>query len=231
MYFLEFNNYNNEDLGLKITDRTILPVPIKKYKSYDIDGSTTYNEENGYEDLEVSVTFNFLEYEQKEHGRISRLIRKWLLHIKDHKLRFSDDYDYYYRVKKVNIDEGIERSLYVGVFTVTFIVEPYQYAYDGSIDVPLKSGDVLYNLETENSEPIFTVIGQGLFNLNVNDKQFQVNVGGKAIIDTEELLVYKEDGTIIRNTKGEFPILKVGTNKITFTDGFIVNVKTNYRSI
>ncbi|MBC2106153.1 phage tail domain-containing protein [Listeria booriae] len=183
----------------------------------------------GYEDIKISITFNFLE-RCKSFKVAFRHLKPWLLYAE--KLAFADDLGFYYRVKHVEIDDAENEILEHGEFKVEFILDPFQYLVTS--DIAVKKNQELYNLGTIYSEPYIKIVGSGDIKLVVNQLTVTLKgVSGFIELDSELYNAFKNDGGIItdQNTKMftyDFPILDVGKNVIDWT-GNVQQVILNAR--
>lgn len=231
-YYLIFNNCNNLDVGLSMVSRPSIPSPKPKVQVVSIPGiDGTYTQMLGYEDIQISVDFNKLC--RKNFNEFIRDVNEWLYDIQDKKLYFSDDLDFYYRVKRLVVGDKTRTKKNYTRFNVTFICEPYQYAEEGRFEFPIQSGAEIYNPYYVDSLPVFKLYGEGLMTLSVNHQVIEVNVGQSLIIDSEKKLTYREDGTLCNaNQKGVYPVLKPGRNMIQVTGGQLERliIQTNLRT-
>lgn len=231
-YYLVFNQKSNLEVGLSIISRPNIPSPKQKIQSVSIPGiDGTYTEILGYEDLSISVEFN--KKCRTDFQDFIRKINEWFYHLQDRKLYFSDDLDFYYRVKRVVVEDKERQRKHYTKFKVTFICEPYQYTDDGRFGMTIQSGAEIYNPYYVESLPIFKLYGEGLMTLKVNHQVIEVNVGQSLIIDSEKKLTYREDGTLCNaNQKGEYPVLEPGRNIVSITGGRLEKmlIQTNLRT-
>ena len=139
--------------------------------------------------------------------------------------------DYYYKVRRVQL-ETAERSCYeMGRFTARFV---WARCHD------LEAGTQEYTTQqaAENpyhlSHPVYKITGEGMCTLTVNGKTMTANVGQNITIDTERKVSYRQDGTV-QNTEVtgwyEDLYLMSGTNTISVTSGFDLSVIPNWRSL
>lgn len=218
-FYVLFNNEASIDIGVKVVSRPEIPSPQPILKEYPIPGK--YGEEyelEGYEDIEISIDFNFVDKENI-HERF-RKCKKWINNIEDNKLVFSDNSEIFYRVNyaKITSNERIMKSL--GRFTVTFNCEPFAYEMEGQEELLINNEAVVYNAGDLESKPIIKIQGEGLVTIKINDDTIKANVGQEIIIDSYLGLSYKADKTPQNNNiKGRHPRLKLGENTISYSGG------------
>lgn len=227
-YFIIFNDKTNLDFNVRIPRRVPKPSPIMNYEEKPISGGNTLYVEKGYSDTEISIEFNFKSNNSWDID--FREVKKWLLNFKNNKLRFSDDLEVFYKVKKVTINNPERILKRMGKFVVTFICDPYVYLSYGDNEIEL--GNYLYN-EWLESRPIYRIVGEGLLTLTVNGKAIKVNVGQEVIINTELGLVYREGkiNNIAMTGMYEDLYIKEGDNNFKWSGNFKIYVIPNWRCL
>jgi predicted phage tail component-like protein len=223
MYFN--NKLSDEDLGLIMKDRPNIPIPQRQYNKITVPGRNGYLIEDlgCYSDITITVNFSLLvkpsSYDDFNMNTME--IKDWLCNITDYILRFVDeDYDNCYHVKYIECD-AIERKLeQLGYFSIKFICDPFLYDYSSCTQPMIinRSPLTLYNNSSYFSAPYFKIYGSGNITLKVNDTTISFsNVSEYIEIDSEMMNCYK--GTLNCNNQmtGDFPMLAVGKNSISYT--------------
>ena len=227
-YYIIYNDNTNLDVNLNIETRPSKPSPEMEYEIVKVPGGKTLYRERGYNDIEISISFNFISKDATEWDKDFRIIKKWLLSKINNKLKFSDDLEVYYRVNSVIIDTPERLIRRAGKFTVIFTCEPYVY-YD---EDEFKLENYLYN-DYLISKPIYRIVGEGYLTLNINNKVIKANVGQELIIDTDKGLCYREG--IVNNValegKYEDMYLLEGDNTFSWTEGFEIYITPNLRCL
>ena len=100
-----------------------------------------------------------------------------------------------------------------GKFTVTFILEPFDYSNDTSI-LTINSNTSIYNTATHYSKPKLKLYGTGNLQVSINSQTFQINNVTSYVEIDSELQQCHED-TLNKEFIGSYPVLEVGENKIT----------------
>ncbi|AQW26786.1 distal tail protein Dit [Clostridium perfringens] len=230
MFYVTFNKINTVELDIKAIERHSLPIPSFKFKEIEAEGiNGSYIEESkNVEDIQIEISFNFLYANDDDFNFKKKSIKNWLRKVKDNKLSFSDNNDYYYRVKRIEAG-NISRSIGIAEFDVTFICEGYEYSLSGCREISIGKNHVIYN-DGVLSLPILRVVGEGNTTITFNDKSFSLNVGQEVIVDSEEELCYK-DGRIVTNImSGKFPYLDEGKNTINWSgENIQIYLQTNLR--
>lgn len=231
MYYVEFNNINNSDMGIYAT-RPNIPAAKRKKTSYKIPGrdGELYIHENAVEDIVISIDFGFY-CEQSKWMDYYRAAKKWLLTKMSGKLILSDDTDYFYKVKSVAIGTAERIVKDIGEFKADFTCDGFQYLKSGLFEYDKE--DVLYN-PYSLSKPIYKITGEGVCQLIVNGKTVSANVGQNITIDTERMISHRSDGTLQNtNISGDYEdlYLSEGDNTISISEGFALKVIPNWRCL
>lgn len=229
-FFIIYNSKMNTELGIKAISRPNIPSSNLAYEEIEIEGrdGKLYRDKKFSDDIEINIDFNFKTHENLFNERL-RKIKKWLRSDGDRKLIMSDDREYFYKVKIINIG-NVERTLKkIGKFNVTFICEPFQYLESGNRFIELP--DVLYN-KFDISRPIYIFEGNGRVEFMVNGNSVLVDVNNEVKIDTEKMLCFNAAGKI-ENTylSGDYEDLFLieGENKFEIPGDFKVYIMPNWR--
>lgn len=147
-------------------------------------------------------------------------------------LIFSNDLDRKFKAKVNNQVEFTRLIRDLKRFAVEFEVQPFMYEAVPSTLTLTESTSIL-NMGTFESEPIITVYGQGNITLTFNNSNIILNnIEEKITINSEILNAY--DGNLSLNNKmsGDFPVLKLGENNISWTGSITkLEVTPNWRWI
>lgn len=233
-----FNNKSNDDvdLDLYITQRPVIPVPTRKYETFEIKGhdGLYYEDLETYDDIVIPIEFNFNEENLDNTKPRVRSIKKWLENVQDRKLILSDDPGYFYYVQNAEINnvESYDEFYELQKFTVNFTVKAYQYLLEGVNEIELKN--VLFN-NWCISKPIYRIVGNGTCNLNINGTITTLNITNQLTIDTEYNKILEADRkpaigkSNIKNMSKLF--LAEGKNNFSWTNGFRIYITPNYRAL
>lgn len=228
-YKVIYNNKTNYDLGILVANRPDIPSPEKKLEKISLDGrdGDLYIDFNVYSDIVIAIEFNFL---NDNNFEVMRNVRKWLLGSINKKLYFTDDTTFFYKVKKVSIDDNNRLLESIGNFTANFTCDPYMYIADG--DIERKIGNSIYNTY-DMCKPRYRIDGEGVCYFTVNDTTVRVNVGQSIIIDTELALCYKNDTISNISMSGDYEglYLKSGQNNINVQEGFTLYAMPRWRRL
>lgn len=227
-YYIIYNNITNIDVNLNVETRPSKPSPEMEYEIVKVPGGKTLYREKGYNDIELSISFNFVSKDASEWDNDFRVIKKWLLSKINNKLKFGDDLEVYYKVNSVLIDTPERIIRKAGKFTVIFTCDPYVYIDDDEIELN-KIIDNNYLI----SKPIYRVVGEGNLTLNINNNVIKANVGQELIIDTDKGLCYKNGAinNVALEGKYEDMYLLEGENTFSWTSGFEIYITPNLRCL
>lgn len=179
-----------------------------------------------------TIITNKMEYvsESRELSETERIVlTEWLKNTKT--VSYSDMPDYFFKVKKVEIDDALRKYGVYGNLTAEFTCDSGIYLKSGEKEQIVVSGTKLNNLHSVCS-PLYKIAGEGLLKLTVNGKKVTANVGQNLTVDTELMTAYRKDGTIqntVLNGDYEDLFLQPGDNVITFSPGFTVSIMPRWR--
>lgn len=232
MFDIEYGGQRASALGVRVAKRPDMPVPERNITETQIAGrdGSLIESDGTYADIEIEIEMNFIQ-RPKNWGMSFRKIKGWLLSAEKKELKFSDDPNVFYKVKNVFLDT-IERQVrQSGEFTAAFLCEPYTFMEEGKF--PFSPGNQVYNPYLI-AKPVYQITGNGLCVLTVNGKSMQAEIGQNLTIDTERMLSYRQDDTIINTTvAGDYEDLWLaeGENTITVTNGFGLTMIPNWRCL
>ncbi len=192
------------------------------------DGCLTYKE-GTYEDITISVQLMYLEKPYNVRAKY-RELKKWLMQGRG-PLTFSDQGDFHYIVKRVEIESNEVEFSILGRFIVNFICRPHQYANEG--DTPVRLESEIYNPYDE-AHPLYLIQGEGMCTIGANGNTMTANVGQNLTIDTDLMLAYRTDGGVMNAlVNGEYKnlYLKHGFNTLSVTKGFSVLITPRWRCL
>lgn len=235
MYDISFNDVRASSIGILPVRRPGVPAPESRFEEITIpgrDGSLiSFDGVNGeiiYNSITISVEFNFWAKPYR-WAEVFRAAKKWIKGSGD--LILGDDTSFFYKVLSCKISESERTSLRIGTFTAEFLCDPYLYVKDGQREMGI--ADVLYN-PYALSKPIYLITGEGMCTLTVNEKSMTANVGQNLTINTDLMLAYRKDGTMMNTSvTGDYEDLWLnpGENSITTTSGFSLVVIPNWRCL
>ena len=232
MYKMYFNKKSNEDLNFSIIKRPSIGMAERNYTGIDIKGhdGKLYKSEN-LNDLEITIECNFINVNITEWHEQYRIIRSWLNNVKDNKLQLEDNAEWYYVVKKIQLDSFDRIYKVYGKFNLKFTVAPYMY-YKNNNEIKLPN---MINNAYDIAQPVYRIVGNGNCTLNINGNPIDCNVNGQMTIDIAHDKILEADNTysIGKTNIGDMSLLYLqnGINTFSYTSGFTVYITRNFRSI
>ena len=259
MYDINYAGISAKEMGLVVPDRPAIPRAVRRYESIAVKGrdGNMYVYDGSVEDIRISIGLAFYTPKNEWMGRLRNvagwLLRRptmepWLDHLGDYildssnekillsssgskYLYLSDDPDFCYRVKNVQMGSTDREARVFGRFTVDFICEGYSYAADGLVEKTISQ--VLQN-PYEICKPVYHITGNGNCTITINEREFAIIVGGEATIDSEYMIAYRDDGTLVNaDVSGDYERLWLfpGDNTITVPSGFTCGVTPRWRCL
>lgn len=151
---------------------------------------------------------------------------------KSSKLVLGDLEAWHFKVKRIEVSDFDKYSDMSIAFTISFTCDPGLY---------LSSGDC-FSKVIENSignplslaEPVYKLVGEGYCDFKVNGHTIIANVSGALYIDTERMISYREDGSIVNTSiNGNYDdmYLNPGVNTFIVPNNFELYVKPNWRRL
>ncbi|MEG1185320.1 MAG: phage tail family protein [Eubacterium sp.] len=220
----------NTDIVVKLLGTIKIPTPQKRYDTITIPGRDgLLYEEDAYDDIEIPLDLEVQDIDT--HADALDVVKNWLRNITDNRLSFWFDEKNFYRVNQVELKDFERKYERYGVFSVTFICEPYRY--QTASDTAIGLTDILQN-NYATSKPIYIITGPGACTLTINGKSVSLMVEGELTINTDKQLCYKSKGVFANKAMtGEFSdlFLKPGKNTFKLTNGFSGKIITNMRKL
>ena len=143
---------------------------------------------------------------------------------------FSNEPDKVYKAVIVNQIELIKLVKTYHSFLVQFNCQPHKYSLQNDI-ITLESTGTIYNSGSAIALPIIKLFGTGSITLTINGNIVNLtNVVDYVTIDSELIDCYKDTQLLNNSMTGEFPVLEVGNNNISWTGTVSkIEIKPNWR--
>ena len=143
-------------------------------------------------------------------------VLSWLDGYSDLILSWQNDRSY--KAKMINRIDITQSLKTLGEFPLLFKAQPFGYSLNNSVITLTTSPSTLINIATKDSKPLIKVYGTGTIDLTINSKVIHLtSVVDYVSIDAELMDTYKD--TLLKNSDmyGDFPVLVVGDNVISWT--------------
>lgn len=143
---------------------------------------------------------------------------------------FSNEPDKIYKATITNQIEFKKVAVTFHTLIIQFECQPHKYSIDNN-PIVLSSPGTIFNPGTAISKPIIKIYGTGSIDLSINSNGIHLaNVVDYVVIDSELMDAYKD--TVLKNNdmNGDFPILIVGDNEISWIGSVAkVEITPNWR--
>ena len=223
--------YNNkdsyEDFGIVINVKPPSVVPENNIDEYELpgrDGNLTI-------DYKTRKSYILpLECTIMDKSRIEE-VKAWLMNTSSD-LIFSWDPDYKYQARIINKIDISQSLKTFGEFPLMFKVQPYKLSIGEEL-ITLTSTGTIYNGTGNTSLPIIKAFGTGAITLTINGLSvILTNVVDSVTVDSNLMDAYAGIQLCNNLMQGEFPILEVGNNVISWSGSVSeIRVLTNFRYI
>ncbi|EJE7236686.1 phage tail family protein [Clostridium botulinum] len=214
---------HSNEKGLKIISLPNITTPEKREEKIIIPGRDGYltQSDESYEGEVKPVEFDI------KHDNFDD-IKTWLNGSGE--VIFSNEPDRYYKariINKLDLARVLEK-FHGGI--IQFDCQPFAYDLDNNliiIDKPIS----IYNEGTYKSQPYLKIFGTEEIILNINDKIIKLkNVNNYIELNSEIQECYRDTLNCNNDMQGEFPIFKVGENKISWTGNVSkIEITPNWR--
>lgn len=229
-YGFEFNGETAQSHHIYVENRPNIPTGKEKIEYIKIAGkdAPVALRKGNYENVEIYVDCGW-KVDKKLWNEKIREVRRWLRGAGS--LAFSDSTETFWKVNEVIIEEFVRKIKKYGKFRVKFVCEPHEYIKEGLQEMEIQ--DTSYN-HCDICHPIYKITGNGTCILTVNGKAMKATVGQNLTIDTERMIAYRRDGTMMNTSvSGDYEelYLQPGENDIKITSGFNLKVIPNWRRL
>lgn len=137
---------------------------------------------------------------------------------KQGKLIISDDTDKFYYATCSSIKPKYQ-VYNISTITITFDCQPFRYSTNDE-PITLSTNSSINVSGNYYCEPKIKVHGSGSGNLTVNGSTLQLyNIDNYYIVDSEKMIVYRDNTVYLNQTFGNLPKFQVGSNSISFDGG------------
>ncbi|WP_330655643.1 distal tail protein Dit [Clostridium tyrobutyricum] len=214
-----FGNKNSyDDFGIIISKRPSIPSPKRRVTYIEIpDKSSNLKFDEGtFEDITILVECG-VNLKANLADKIDE-IKAWIINTGESDLIFSFQPDKKYIAQVVNMIDFKQVLKHTSRFPIIFNCKPFKYSVEENIITITKNNSTIYNKGTFQSEPVIKVYGSGDIKLKINEDEVTIKkVDGYVTIDSVLKDCYKDDALKNGDMIGQFPILKVGENVVSFS--------------
>ena len=214
-----FNNKSSADCRIQVAHPPGYAYPERDYTITHIPGRNgDIIQDNGcYKNVErtYEVSFDAL---NEDFATYANAVSAWL-HSTTGYARLEDSYEpNYYRMATYQ-ESNILENLYnqAGTATIVFECKPQRFLKTGDNTITIQNSLTIMNPTGFEAYPLFKVTGtSGVLTVNGNSITFS-SIDDFVMLDCELQDAYKETTNKNSTVSGTFPVLKPGSNTISWT--------------
>ena len=214
-----FNNKSSADCRIQVAHPPGYAYPERDYTITHIPGRNgDIIQDNGcYKNVERTYEVSF-EVPNEDFATYANAVSAWL-HSTTGYARLEDSYEpNYYRMATYQ-ESNIFENLYnqAGTATIVFECKPQRFLKTGDNIITIQNSLTIMNPTGFEAYPLFKVTGtSGVLTVNGNSITFS-SIDGFVMLDCELQDAYKENINKNSTISGTFPVLKTGSNTISWT--------------
>ena len=216
-----FNNKSSADCRIQVAHPPGYAYPERDYTITHIPGRNgDIIQDNGcYKNVERTYEVSF-DAPNEDFATYANAVSAWL-HSTTGYARLEDSYEpNYYRMATYQ-ESNIFENLYnqAGTATIVFECKPQRFLKTGDNTITVQNSLTIMNPTGFEAYPLFKVTGtSGVLTVNGNSITFS-SIDNFVMLDCELQDAYKESINKNSTISGTFPVLKPGSNTISWTGG------------
>lgn len=216
-----FNNKSSADCRIQVAHPPGYAYPERDYTITHIPGRNgDIIQDNGcYKNVERTYEVSF-DAPNEDFATYANAVSAWL-HSTTGYARLEDSYEpNYYRMATYQ-ESNIFENLYnqAGTATIVFECKPQRFLKTGDNIITIQNSLTIMNPTGFEAYPLFKVTGtSGVLTVNGNSITFS-SIDNFVMLDCELQDAYKENINKNSTISGTFPVLKTGSNTISWTGG------------
>lgn len=214
-----FNNKSSADCRIQVAHPPGYAYPERDYTITHIPGRNgDIIQDNGcYKNVERTYEVSF-DAPNEDFATYANAVSAWL-HSTTGYARLEDSYEpNYYRMATYQ-ESNIFENLYnqAGTATIVFECKPQRFLKTGDNIITIQNSLTIMNPTGFEAYPLFKVTGtSGVLTVNGNSITFS-SIDNFVMLDCELQDAYKENINKNSTISGTFPVLKTGSNTISWT--------------
>lgn len=214
-----FNNKSSADCRIQVAHPPGYAYPERDYTITHIPGRNgDIIQDNGcYKNVERTYEVSF-DAPNEDFATYANAVSAWL-HSTTGYARLEDSYEpNYYRMATYQ-ESNIFENLYnqAGTATIVFECKPQRFLKTGDNTITIQNSLTIMNPTGFEAYPLFKVIGtSGVLTVNGDSITFS-SIDDFVMLDCELQDAYKETTNKNSTVSGTFPVLKPGSNTISWT--------------
>lgn len=214
-----FNNKSSADCRIQVAHPPGYAYPERDYTITHIPGRNgDIIQDNGcYKNVERTYEVSF-DVPNEDFATYANAVSAWL-HSTTGYARLEDSYEpNYYRMATYQ-ESNIFENLYnqAGTATIVFECKPQRFLKTGDNIITIQNSLTIMNPTGFEAYPLFKITGtSGVLTVNGNSITFS-SIDNFVMLDCELQDAYKENINKNSTISGTFPVLKTGSNTISWT--------------
>lgn len=214
-----FNNKSSADCRIQVAHPPGYAYPERDYTVTHIPGRNgDIIQDNGcYKNVERTYEVSF-DAPNEDFATYANVVSAWL-HSTTGYARLEDSYEpNYYRMATYQ-ESNIFENLYnqAGTATIVFECKPQRFLKTGDNTIAIQNSLTIMNPTGFEAYPLFKVTGtSGVLTVNGNSITFS-SINDFVMLDCELQDAYKDNINKNSTISGTFPVLKTGSNTISWT--------------
>lgn len=216
-----FNNKSSADCRIQVAHPPGYAYPERDYTITHIPGRNgDIIQDNGsYKNVERTYEVSF-DAPNEDFATYANAVSAWL-HSTIGYARLEDSYEPNYYRMAIYQESNIFENLYnqAGTATIVFECKPQRFLKTGDNAITIQNSLTIMNPTGFEAYPLFKVTGtSGVLTVNGNSITFS-SIDDFVMLDCELQDAYKENINKNSTISGTFPVLKPGSNMISWTGG------------
>ena len=214
-----FNNKSSADCRIQVAHPPGYAYPERDYTITHIPGRNgDIIQDNGcYKNVERTYEVSF-DAPNEDFATYANAVSAWL-HSTTGYARLEDSYEPNYYRMAIYQESNIFENLYnqAGTATIVFECKPQRFLKTGDNTITIQNSLTIMNPTGFEAYPLFKVTGtSGVLTVNGNSITFS-SIDDFVMLDCELQDAYKETTNKNSTVSGTFPVLKPGSNTISWT--------------
>lgn len=214
-----FNNKSSADCRIQVAHPPGYAYPERDYTVTHIPGRNgDIIQDNGcYKNVERTYEVSF-DVPDEDFATYANAVSAWL-HSTTGYARLEDSYEPNYYMMATYQESNIFENLYnqAGTATIVFECKPQRFLKTGDNAIAIQNSLTIMNPTGFEAYPLFKVTGtSGVLTVNGNSITF-ASIDDFVMLDCELQDAYKENINKNSTISGTFPVLKTGSNTISWT--------------
>ncbi|NBI05761.1 distal tail protein Dit [Senegalia massiliensis] len=222
-YFI-FKNKSSKEFDIIVNNLPPITFPVRRVETVQVPGRNGYLtiDDESYEPILKVTRCTAMNY------NIIPQMQEWLSG--EGEVLFSNDKNRYFKARIINQIDFNRLIRNKKTFDIHFYCQPEGYLLNSN-DLQITEATTIYNPGNYKSAPIFKVYGTGSIELTINNRKIILtDILSDITLNSEIEEAYNDmTSNLNDDMQGEFPILDVGENNISWTGNVNkIEIKPNW---